>query len=94
MNAIEKYETACRALDNGLMNLGDFEKEIAPLRDVAPVVHAHWIRHENADTIEGYYVPKFECSNCKAWKDDDSDFCPDCGAKMDAKIKKEVVDVE
>lgn len=50
--------------------------------DVIPVVHAHWIRHENADTFEGYEVPMFECSNCRAWKDDDSDFCPDCGADM------------
>lgn len=54
-----------------------------PHADVVPVVHAHWIRHENADTFEGYEVPMFECSNCRAWKDDDSDFCPDCGARMD-----------
>ena len=51
--------------------------------DVVPVVHAHWIRHENADIICGYYVPSFECSKCRAWKEDDSDFCPDCGSKMD-----------
>lgn len=52
--------------------------------DVAPVVHAYWIRHENADMFDGYEVPMFECSKCRAWKEDDSDFCPDCGAKMDA----------
>lgn len=51
--------------------------------DVVPVVHAHWIRHENADIICGYYVPSFECSQCGVWKEEDSDFCPDCGAKMD-----------
>lgn len=38
MNAIEKYEVALTALERGLMSLDDFEKEIAPLRDVAPVV--------------------------------------------------------
>lgn len=51
--------------------------------DVAPVVHAYWIRHENADIICRYYVPNFECSQCGTWKEDDSDYCPDCGAKMD-----------
>lgn len=56
--------------------------------DVAPVVHAYWIRHENADIICGYYVPSFECSQCGTWKEDDSDFCPDCGAKMDEEKKK------
>jgi len=54
-----------------------------PVANVVPVVHAHWIVHENADTFEGYEVPMFECSNCRAWKDDDSNFCPDCGAMMD-----------
>ena len=41
-----------------------------------------WIIHENADIVDGYYVPKYECSYCHAWKNDDSDFCPDCGADM------------
>lgn len=57
-------------------------KALSPA-DVAPVVHAYWIRHENADMFDGYEVPMFECSKCRAWKEDDSDFCPDCGAKMD-----------
>ena len=56
-----------------------------PAADVAPVVHAYWIRHDDADVVEGYYVPEYECSKCRAWKKDDSDFCPDCGAKMDAR---------
>lgn len=59
-----------------------------PPVDVAPVVHAHWIRHENADIICGYYVPNFECSQCGTWKEDDSDYCPDCGAKMDGEGEK------
>ena len=55
----------------------------APAADVAPVVHAHWIRYDDADIVEGYYVPEYECSKCRAWKKDDSDYCPDCGARMD-----------
>ena len=42
----------------------------------------HWIEHENADIVDGYYVPKYECSCCHTWKHDDSDYCPDCGMKM------------
>ena len=42
----------------------------------------HWIEHENADIVDGYYVPKYECSCCHTWKHDDSDYCPDCGTKM------------
>lgn len=42
----------------------------------------HWIEHENADIVEGYYVPKYECFCCHTWKNDDSDYCPDCGADM------------
>ncbi len=41
-----------------------------------------WIVHENADIIDGYYVPKYECSCCHTWQDDDSNFCPDCGTDM------------
>ena len=54
-----------------------------PTVDAVPVVHAHWIRHENADIVDGYLVPNFECSECHSWKKDDSDYCPDCGAKME-----------
>ena len=42
----------------------------------------HWIEHENADIVDGHYVPKYECSCCHTWKHDDSDYCPDCGMKM------------
>lgn len=41
-----------------------------------------WIVHENADIIDGYYVPKYECSCCHTWQDDDSNFCPNCGMDM------------
>lgn len=56
---------------------------ITSLPTVAAVVHAHWIRHDYADIVDGYYVPEYECSECKGWVKDDTDFCPNCGAKMD-----------
>ena len=50
-----------------------------PAADVAPVIHAHWIRYPDCGVTK--------CSNCgwsieECW---DSDYCPHCGAKMDEK---------
>lgn len=59
--------------------------ESSPAVDAVPVRHGYWIRHDDADIIDGYYVPDYECSVCHAWKQDESDYCPDCGAKMDGK---------
>ena len=55
----------------------------------APQQTGQWIVHENADIIDGYYVSKYECSCCHTWKDDDSNFCPDCGIKMCGAVMKE-----
>ena len=58
--------------------------------DAVPVVHAHWIRSEDAD--DGY------CSVCHCdmpmyredwkWKYVETPFCPHCGAIMDEPIEK------
>lgn len=66
-------------LDTVLMKLDD-----APTADVEPVKHGHWIMKPN-----GYGT----CSNCKMCSLDigggvDSDYCPNCGAKMD-EVKNE-----
>ena len=76
MNAIEKYEVALTALERGLMSLGDFEKEIAPLRDVVPVVHGKWIKQYRGQVNS-------ICSVCGKEVGRLTDFCPHCGAKMD-----------
>ena len=56
--------------------------EDMPAADVAPVIHAHWIRYPDCGVTK--------CSNCgwsieECW---DSDYCPHCGAKMDEKEDK------
>lgn len=60
----------------------DIMKEIAefPFSDVAPVKHGKWIRMDN----DGEAISK--CSVCKFpvstfWNE--SNYCPNCGAKMD-----------
>ena len=44
-----------------------------PIADVAPVVHAHW-----EDCSNGWM-----CSNCYRDRTYETDYCPNCGAKMD-----------
>lgn len=62
-----------------VMRIIDNQPEIAAQHERKK---GYWIRHEYADIVEGYYVPNYECSECHSWKEDDSDFCPDCGTDM------------
>ena len=50
----------------------------APTIDAAPVVHGKW-RYCGSDRFND----AFECSVCGRIAMNDSDFCPNCGAKMD-----------
>lgn len=41
----------------------------------------HWIEHPHECGINWEYS-MYECSECHEWAEDDSDFCPNCGADM------------
>lgn len=43
--------------------------------DVVPVVHAKW--------EWSYHNDESECSNCGHWSVAETNYCPNCGAKMD-----------
>lgn len=49
-----------------------------PAADVAPVVHGEWLCAETDD--EQFFL----CSVCKDKEYWESNYCPNCGAKMDA----------
>ena len=51
-----------------------------PTADVAPVVHGRWVTHyrSGAPVAEGYVS-----TCCDMWNNRKSDYCPNCGAKMD-----------
>lgn len=64
--------------------LGDFvEKSVANAEDVAPVVHAEWMKKKSM----------MYCSNCASgWETGyikDFNYCPNCGAKMDKEANNE-----
>lgn len=56
--------------------------EDTPAADVAPVVHGKW-EYIGTDKTENV----FRCSNCasRIGLDKETDYCPNCGAKMDGK---------
>ena len=51
-----------------------------PAADVAPVVHGRWMEHYRS----GVTVAEGGVSSCcDMWNDRRSNYCPNCGAKMD-----------
>lgn len=65
--------------------------ERLPAADVAPVVHGRWIDGAEDFTCGNHNA---ECSICRcyvSWDgcDEDFNYCPNCGAKMDGGNKGE-----
>lgn len=56
-----------------------------PAADVAPVVHGRWVTHYRSGTpvAEGYVS-----TCCDMWNNRKSNYCPNCGAKMDGGVKR------
>lgn len=51
-----------------------------PAADVAPVVHGEWVLFRSSVTGE---LSLYFCSSCRAASTEKSNYCPECGAKMD-----------
>ena len=54
--------------------------EIIPVADVEPVRHGRWIYREFDD--EYGWRQEYECSECAKYSYFDTDYCPNCGARM------------
>lgn len=86
MDEYIKRETAVRAVmaakwvdgSDGAMAMEIVASQTAA--DVAPVVHGRWVTHYRRGTpvAEGYVS-----TCCDMWNNRKSDYCPNCGAKMD-----------
>ena len=48
--------------------------------EAVPVVCGKWI---SPTKISGYIVPLPHCSECNEHQNDETNFCPNCGARMD-----------
>lgn len=60
---------------NGYLYVTDDDIINAPTIDAKPVRHGHW--EWNGHCYD------YECSCCHRGQDNKSDYCPDCGARMD-----------
>ena len=58
--------------------------EEAPAVDAVPVVHGRWIPiEEELWNLDFPVVVDWKCSACNAMGNEDFNYCPNCGAKMD-----------
>ena len=88
IRAVEAAEKVAGIFKVPMADLVDIFSEI-PAADVAPVVHGRWISWEEA----GNFVPSPDRHECSVCHDAVqvlvngfellSDYCPNCGAKMD-----------
>lgn len=88
IRAVEAAEKVEGTFKIPMADLVDIFAEI-PAADVAPVVHGRWISWEEA----GNFVPSPDRHECSVCHDAAqvlvngfellSDYCPNCGAKMD-----------
>lgn len=82
-----EYQSRLRMLDycgdTVAWNIGS-EIKALPVANVAPVAHGRWITHYRSGTpvAEGYVS-----TCCDRWNNRKSDYCPNCGAKMDDDTK-------
>lgn len=51
-----------------------------PVVDVASVVHGRWVTHYRSGTP---VAEEYVSTCCDMWNNRKSDYCPNCGAKMD-----------
>ena len=93
---IDDWKTPVEYIDREAANLAlaeqgfDWDKAkqalaSVPAADVVPVVHGRWI-----ESKEHFYLNNgckewinFYCSECDAPNNSPTDYCPNCGAKMD-----------
>lgn len=64
---------------------GDFRQAIenAPTVDAVEVVHGRWIYKWDADRDPKKLFVRIVCSECNLHTGQKSNYCPNCGAKMD-----------
>ena len=55
-----------------------------PAADVAEVRHGRWIREKWPSGTH-----KIKCSECREWNGKQSNYCPNCGARMDKEDEHE-----
>lgn len=87
----DEYIRRAEALEITTRTCGDYAAAFAEIRklpaaDVAEVVYGEWVTHYRSGTP----VAKGDVSTCcDMWNNRKSDYCPNCGAKMDGGMEGE-----
>lgn len=74
-NALELYPSEYARLEDALNRV--------PAADVAPVVHGRWDIEWDAERDPKRFFVRIVCSNCGLKTGQKSNYCPNCGARMD-----------
>ena len=51
-------------------------------------MQGRWVEHKWAEEVAGMLISNYACSCCSSWERINSDFCPNCGARMDGGEQK------
>ena len=77
-------DTLCDECYSEIINLIDE----APTVDAVEVVHGRWIFKHNPITDPKRYFIRIVCSECNLHTGQTSNYCPNCGAKMDGERRE------
>lgn len=97
MTKEEAIERLKLILETDIMALNGFntpheplKKEIEALKMAIKALEprkGHWIEHPH-EAGPNWEYSSYECSECHIWEDNDSDYCPNCGADMREVVKE------
>ena len=81
--AVERAKESDKVVKSSLWETGEVVEflEDCPIVDAVEVVHGRWLKRTAIvfdDEMVGY-----RCSECKTTWDSETNYCPNCGAKMD-----------
>lgn len=71
----DAIEQLVRERDMAVKNM----ETATPAVDAVEVVHGHWVDGFDTDGV----LIDYDCSACNMANDEKSDYCPNCGARMD-----------
>ena len=76
---IERDAARAELIINDELYAADIVKAI-PAADAVEVIHAYWV-------WDGYdYEKPWACSKCRYHSENETNYCPNCGARMDGGV--------
>lgn len=71
----------CLEFKGDYNTLNEVHERLSKLPSV-PSRKGHWIKHEGYNNDR--WCTQYECSVCHEWSDDNTEYCPRCGAEMES----------